>query len=103
MHAHEWSDSDLVSALQEADAHEIDFLEIAGGSLAAGTVLTGVATYQAIKRGEITINNAPRYFCLKIRGRLIRCAVIGSAIYTGKPIIVSGVPSPTSCIAIAVC
>jgi hypothetical protein len=90
VHYHEWSDTDIVNAVEGADAQEIDFLHIVGSSLAVGTILTGVATYQAVKRGEIQLNEAPRYFCLKIMGRTIRCAIVGAAISTGKPIIVSG-------------
>jgi len=90
VHAHNWGDTDLKNAIQHADAHEIDFLDIAEGSLMVGTVLTGISTYQAVKRGEIKPNEAPRYFSIKLAEKTIRCAVVGTAISTGKPIIVSG-------------
>lgn len=63
--------------------------EILGGSLVAGTILSGIETSKAIKNGEIALNYAPKYYTVKTGGRTLRYAAIGLSVTSGSPILVS--------------
>lgn len=63
--------------------------EVLGGSLIAGTILSGIETSKAIKNGDIALNDAPRYYTIKTGGRSLRYAAIGLSVTSGSPILVS--------------
>lgn len=63
--------------------------EVLGGSLVAGTILSGIETSRAINNGEIALNDAPKYYSIKAGGRTLRYAAIGLSVTSGSPILVS--------------
>jgi hypothetical protein len=63
--------------------------EVLGGSLLAGTILSGFETSNAIRNGEIAMSEAPKYYTYKTGGKTIRYAAIGLSLTSGSPIIVS--------------
>lgn len=79
---------ELSDRLEQADDSWIE--EILGGSLAVGTILSGVETSRALRRGEINLNEVPQFFTYKAGGRTIRFALLGLSLSSGSPILVSG-------------
>ena len=63
--------------------------EIIGGSFTLGMLMTGYETRQALTKGEIQLNEVPKYFTVKTGGKTIKLAVIGFSLASSSPIIVS--------------
>ena len=80
---------DVEEHIQYADATD-SLDDIIGVSLLGGMVYTGIDAYAKINKGEISLDDAPRFFFHKTGTRVLRLAVIGTLIATGSPVIVGG-------------
>lgn len=74
-------------SLESIDNSLVD--EIVGGSFTLGMLMSGYETRQALTKGEIQLNEVPKYFTVKTGGRTIKLAVIGFSLTSSSPIIVS--------------
>ena len=64
--------------------------EILVGSTSIGLGLSSIKAYNKIKRGEILLNESPRFIIFDSGGKIIRVAVIGVCGTSGSPILVAG-------------
>ncbi len=63
--------------------------EILSVSLGTGILMSAHQTGEALEKGSISLNEAPRYFTYKGLGKTGRFALIGFCLSSGSPIIVS--------------
>ena len=80
---------DLKGILEGADNNDI-LHDLIGTITPIGLFLSGALICRHIKKKEITLEEAPRFFIYDTGKRTVRVAVVGTMLATGSPIVVSG-------------
>ena len=86
--AHDISEKELSDALLEVNSDGV-LVEILGGSVAFGAVLSTGDALAKVRSGEIELADVPKKAAVDVAGRSARIFLIGTAVTSGSPVFVA--------------